>query len=157
MDKMCVQDASMQANKPRPGVGVAAIVTSDKHPRCVILGKRKGKIGSGLYQLPGGHLEFGESWEDAAIREVLEETGLHITNICFCGAVNSVVPEIDYHYVTIFMKGSIEQCGPSEPQNLEPDKCEGWEWIEWGDLPEADLLFYALKDFTLTGINPIDM
>jgi mutator protein MutT len=32
----------------------------------------------GLYELPGGHLEYGESFEHALIREVKEETGLDI-------------------------------------------------------------------------------
>lgn len=66
-----------------------------------------------------------ESWEDGACREVCEETGLHITDVKFCHAVNTVVPEIDYHYVTIFMKGEVGDCGPKEPENKEPDKCEG--------------------------------
>ena len=34
-----------------------------------------GKLG-----LPGGHLELGESWEDCASREVLEETNLTIAS-----------------------------------------------------------------------------
>jgi nucleoside triphosphatase len=33
---------------------------------------------SGLYSVPGGHVEFGEKLEDAVVREVAEETGLRV-------------------------------------------------------------------------------
>ena len=66
-----------------------------------------------------------EEWSECAARETLEETGLKIKNVSFGTVVNAVVPEEDYHYITIFMKGEIDNSQAKEPKNLEPDKCEG--------------------------------
>jgi len=58
---------------------------------------------TGTYALPGGHLEYGESFEECAAREVLEETGLEVGELRFLTATNSVFDDVKKHYVTIFM------------------------------------------------------
>ena len=62
----------------RPIVGVGVIVLRNG---LVLLGERIGSHGSGTWALPGGHLEFGETVEQCAAREVLEETGLKLQEV----------------------------------------------------------------------------
>jgi 8-oxo-dGTP diphosphatase len=100
------------SDQPRVGIGVF-VFPSDPTSSQFIIGQRKGSIGADTYSLPGGHLEFGESFEDCAAREVLEETGLVIDKLMFVTAVNTTEGMLDprtgekRHYVTVFMTGRV--------------------------------------------------
>ncbi|HEY3403818.1 MAG TPA: NUDIX domain-containing protein [Ohtaekwangia sp.] len=59
----------------RPNVGVGVIIENNEGK--ILIGKRKGSH-SPFYSIPGGHLESGETFEEAAIKEIEEETGLTI-------------------------------------------------------------------------------
>ncbi|GFR41035.1 hypothetical protein Agub_g1468, partial [Astrephomene gubernaculifera] len=132
---------TMQATDVRPKVGVGVLIFRGTD---VLVGCRKGSHGTGTYALPGGHLELGESFEQCAIREVEEETGIQIRDPAFAYAVNSVFNETT-HYVTVFMRVDVDQ--GVEPKLMEPDKCEGWSWVPWDAIPEPVFLpLRALKD-----------
>ncbi|MGG6496684.1 UNVERIFIED_CONTAM: NUDIX domain-containing protein, partial [Bacteroidetes bacterium 56_B9] len=85
------------------------------------------------YALPGGHLEFNETFSSCAIREVLEETGLRIKEPEFLTATNDIMETENKHYVTIFMCCERED-EEQEAENLEVEKCEGWEWVSWEEM-----------------------
>lgn len=113
----------------RPKVGIGVIVLKDGK---VLLGKRIASHGAGTWQLPGGHLEYGESFEETACREVEEETGL--TDIRIEGLI-SVYNERDYgtHYVNLCV---LTHWVSGEPYAREPEKCEEWRWTDPASLPE---------------------
>ena len=122
---------------PRVGVGVLIIKN-----RTVLLGQRKNAHGADTWSPPGGHLEFGETLEACAQREVLEETGLQIANLRQYAVTNDIFWEAEKHYVTITM---IADYTAGEPQLLEPHKCAGWQWFPVDQLPKN--LFLPLKNF----------
>lgn len=124
---------------PKIGIGILLFNKDQK----ILLGKRKNSHGASTWAPPGGHLEFGESFEDCAIRETQEETGLCITDPIFCGITNSFFEEEQQHYVSIFMKASVQK--NQNIQNKEPHKNEGWCWFSLDDFP--DNLFLSLHQF----------
>jgi len=60
---------------PRPWVGVGVIVVRDGR---VLLVRRGREPGRGMWALPGGMVDLGETMRQAAAREALEETGLRV-------------------------------------------------------------------------------
>lgn len=123
---------SSEAPKVRVGVGAFVLQSSQKflkNPRFLI-GKRLNAHGAGTWTLPGGHLEFGETPEACAAREVMEETGLKVRDVSFLTATNDFMPGEGRHYVTLFMVCVREDDG-DEAVVREREKCEGREWVGW--------------------------
>ena len=104
----------------------------------ILLGKRHSNPekadsalrGEGTWTMPGGKLEFGESFEEGARREVREETGIELQKVeVFC--VNNDKNE-HAHFVTV---GLCSDSFTGEPKVLEPDEIVEWRWFPIEALP----------------------
>jgi 8-oxo-dGTP diphosphatase len=75
----------------RPELCVGAVaVTPDDH---LLLVRRANAPGQGLWSLPGGRVERGETLYDAVVREVAEETNLDVVCGPLVGWVERIEPE----------------------------------------------------------------
>ena len=111
-------------------VGVGVIILRNNR---ILLGERIGSHGAETWATPGGHLEVGESMEDCAKREVLEETGLDVKVVKNYGFTNDIFEAESKHYVTLFVVAS---CDKGDAEIKERDKCKQWKWCELDDLPQ---------------------
>lgn len=134
----------MQHNRPRVGLGVFVMKGED-----MLIGLRSGEHMSGVWCFPGGHLEYGESWEECAIRETFEETGVTVANLRHVATTNDIHESEGLHYITLFMMGDYVD---GEVELKEPDKFIEWKWSHWDDLPEN--LFISTKKLKKQGFDP---
>lgn len=119
----------------------------------VLMGKRKGSHGSGEYSFPGGHVEFGESFEDCVKRETLEEANVKIQNIKF-QCVSNIFKHKDRQDILLSFLADWES---GEVKIMEPNKCDGWGWYDLDNLPSP--IFYpseVLINSYKTGKNYYD-
>ena len=83
---------------PIPGVG--AIVVGSKG---VLLVRRDKDPGKGLWSIPGGGVEIGETQEESLLREVEEETGVECEVVSFVSTADLITEDesgrIEFHFL----------------------------------------------------------
>ena len=139
--------STMKTSLTHPRVGVGVLLQKEGK---ILLGLRKGSHGAQTWAPAGGHLEFGETVEECARRELLEETGVTAISCRLGPWVENVLDNGTKHYITLFV---IVDQYEGELQLLEPDKCECWQWFRWDALPSplfAPLSSYIKSLSTLT-------
>lgn len=132
----------------RPKVGIGVIVLRQEK---ALLFKRKGAHGEGTWCFPGGHLEFGESIFDAAIREVEEESGLSVNNPRFLCITNDIFEKENKHYITIYV--AADYAG-GEAAIMEKDRSTAIGWFSLDALPQP--LFIPIQNLLSNKCFPED-
>jgi 8-oxo-dGTP diphosphatase len=100
----------------------------------VLMLKRVGPHGAGTWSFPGGHLDWGESSEEAVLREIYEEIHITIKDIFRGPYVEDVHQEEHKHMVTLYFCAWLPE--GQEPILAEPHKHSEMRWVEWGKWPK---------------------
>ncbi|MHA1934161.1 MAG: NUDIX domain-containing protein [Candidatus Thorarchaeota archaeon] len=116
---------------PKPTVDIAA--TDGKR---VILVKRGRDPFKGSWVLPGGFIEYGETVEDAARREMLEETGIQVELIDVLGVYSDPNRDPRGHQISIVFVGR-----PLSSELNASDDAEDAMWRDLDSMKPGDLAF----------------
>lgn len=96
---------------------------------------KRSKTNPGKWELPGGKIDPGESFDSALNREIMEETGLIVQILHAAGTAEQQVP--GWHVIHLVMTGEIVSGTVSIS-----DEHEEFRWV-----PEKDLARYELADW----------
>lgn len=116
----------------QPRVRVAVVLPQGD--RLLMVRHRKGD--NRYWLLPGGGLDYGETFEQCAAREVREETGLEIEAKRVLYISEAICPEGTRHIVNVFMLGEIKG---GALQVGDEEILDGAEFVSFEDLPGLTL------------------
>lgn len=92
----------------------------------ILMVKPKRGYNAGQWALPGGFVGYGETPEEAALRETIEETGVPCKIIRFLGTESRLGRTTSYHWHTFFYQAQLEH----EHFQPAPDEIEAVAWME---------------------------
>lgn len=135
---------------PRPSVTADCIVITREAEPKVLLIQRGGEPFKGCWAFPGGFMEMDETTEHCAIRELEEETGLKIHEVCQIGAYSKVDRDPRGRTITVAYLALVD--APLPVKGL--DDAAKAQWFPLSALPalafdHADILKDAIKAKTV--------
>lgn len=114
-----------------PKVGSAAIIREGSD-HCLVLGQRGKQPNAGKWVMPGGKVEWGETIDQAVVREVREETGLIVRVVERLGIFEIVDP--NEHSVFVLSEVVVEGGDFKAGDDLIVVR-----WVFREELPKIDL------------------
>jgi 8-oxo-dGTP diphosphatase len=124
-----------ESNYSRPVPAVRLIVL-DSSNRALILRRSSSEAAAGYWCLPGGKVDYGDAVEQAAARELEEETGLRATSLRFLFYQDSLPPTPGtMHCINFYL-----ECLADGKLELNEESVEA-QWISLEDLPRFSIAF----------------
>lgn len=134
---VCLDCGFIHYVNPRPVAGTIPVRPDGR----VLLLRRAIEPRIGAWVFPGGYMDIGESAEEAAIRETLEEARLEVTNLRLSGVYTRTGPGV---VVIVFEAEAVGEAGVGE-------ECSEFAWFHPDEIPWDEIAFdsteAALRDW----------
>ncbi len=124
-----------------PTVSAAAFVFDAD--RRVLLVRRAKEPAKGLFGIPGGFIDFGESAEVAVRREIREEVGIEVTKLKYLTSHPNFYSYRGVTYPVCDLMFTATAVNPEAVQSL--DDVAGYEWRRPDEVTEEELAFPSLR------------
>jgi 8-oxo-dGTP diphosphatase len=115
------------------GVGVGAIIVDEQGRLFLARRGPQAKNERGLWEFPGGAVEFGERLADALKREIREEYGIEIEVLELLDVADHILPDEGQHWVSPSFICAIVS---GEPAIREKAKCIEIGWFAPDEMPK---------------------
>jgi mutator protein MutT len=136
------------------GVGVGALIIDARGRLFLSRRGSQAKNERGLWEFPGGSVEFGEKLAEALQREMREEYGIEVQVGELLDVVDHILPEEGQHWVSPAFLCTITS---GEPRILEPGKCAEIGWFAPDEMPPGLTMITRLNwEHYLRKVSPAD-
>ena len=116
-----------------PTVLVSAVALIDTDGRILLAQRPAGKEMSGLWEFPGGKIEFGETPQIALSRELKEELSLNVSP-------SRIITEQFFNYDDKYVKLMVLNCGIIEEDRIKLLEHDEMKWLSKEELFDVNWL-----------------
>lgn len=128
------------------GVGVGAAIFNKQGKLFITKRGNEAKNERGKWEIPGGSVEFSETFEQAIKRELKEEHGIEIEVVELLGICDHIITDEHQHWVSPTYICKIKK---GTPKILEPHKCESFGWFTIEEASKLPLSIVTKYDMQL--------
>lgn len=117
---------------------MAAYLVLERDGEFLLLQRKNTGYKDGMYSLVSGHVDEGEKFTRAMVREAEEEVGIEIAE------EDLEVFEVLHRnseertYINVFFEA---EAWEGRPENMEPEKCGGLKWVDRENLPDNTVYY----------------
>ena len=125
------------------GVGVGALIFNNQGKFFITLRGPQANNERGKWEIPGGAVEFGETLEEAIVREIMEEHGIEVRVKELLHVADHIISKEKQHWVSPTLICEIVR---GQPIIREPEKCSEFRWVSIEEAEKLPLSLVTQQD-----------